>query len=171
MIRTGRYHLERAARDWMAAHQGEKPPQLEMHGDGEKCIIWDTRSVATATKHILEGPEPAMLHFADEAPGQEAFFSSCLGLGMGRDEAECRLQELEEKRLVIRRDHRIVSLVLNGPCQELPSKRDLPIGWIEGEDEILARDPLRCKAFWELIRKDHARECVPENPHGAHSGE
>lgn len=60
--------------------------------------------------------------------------------GYDRSEIEDALQDLIDRKLVLRLDGRAISLVLEAPCLDHANVEDLAVGWIDGEREARGKN-------------------------------
>ena len=151
LVRPGRKALQRAVASWQRAAVAENPPVLEMLRENDQGWVSDTRPQAVEKVHILSRTAVQVLNLADSAPREEKLYTMGMEKGLKPEEIETHLRHLTDKGLILHRDGRILSLVLEPPCSNLPEEKDLPVGWIEGEERIRTTSAIGCEAFWELV--------------------
>ncbi len=149
LVRPGFKMLKRAIARWQRAFMQSDPPHLEMRQKGNRTILVDSRSAFGPVEYALSDPEKAMLDITDAAPLESEMLAICRRNGLESTVVECHLKQLMDSGLIISRDGRLISLVLNTPVKNLPQEDQLPIGCIAGEQNVQASDPLSCKIFWK----------------------
>ena len=150
LVRPGQKAVMRAVAHWWHAFKSDVPAVLLMEQKDDRIWVTDTRNMATQKRYFLTHAEAQILRLADKAPKKADLYRLACREGIDRDRMEPAIQELMARHFLIERDGRFISLVLEAPSRELPLDKDLPVGWIEGEERIQAANPLQCEAFWHL---------------------
>jgi ribosomal peptide maturation radical SAM protein 1 len=150
LVRPGRKDVMTAVARWWKVFVGDPPPVLVMEKEGHRISVTDTRPVAVDKRHFLTYTQARILGLAEKAPKTADLRRLAVQENLGTNRLEPAIQDLMDRYFLIERDGRFISLVLDAPVTELPLERNLPVGWIEGEDRIQAANPLACDAFWQL---------------------
>jgi magnesium-protoporphyrin IX monomethyl ester (oxidative) cyclase len=121
--RPGVRALAAAVAAWKAAFRRRPRPVLRVHdvGDeGQALLIRDTRRCAPAPQVRLTGLERAVYLACED------------GLPEGKLDAAAAVaaERLEQARLILRLDGRLLALGLRGPLPKLPRQRSLPLGGV-----------------------------------------
>jgi len=148
LLRPGIFALKKAVRRWRREFRGpDPPPRLEWSRRGARLVVVDTRKIARAGEYCLEGSMKDILLSCDDAPRRGDLLRGYEDRGFERAGIEDNLRQLLEWKLVLPLDGRLISLVLEAPCRAYVPPRDLPIGWVEGEeggkDGIMTKSELR----------------------------
>jgi magnesium-protoporphyrin IX monomethyl ester (oxidative) cyclase len=126
----GRDLLQTRMREWYRAHTDVLPPLLSMVEEADRTRIIDTRSVAPAGRVELTGA----LHEVHRAlAGFRTPASLRQVVDLEPRAIEAAVDELVERKLVIRLGSRVMALALAGDVPPLPRRNEdgYPGGWIE----------------------------------------
>ncbi|MFC1834012.1 RiPP maturation radical SAM C-methyltransferase [Thermodesulfobacteriota bacterium] len=125
--------LEKAHRErekWRAERNSEPAPSLIMKRHGDALMIRDTRRVAVARETTLRGLARDVYPECDEAPPDDMLMDTFARKGFGRDETECVIAKLVERKLLHRVDGGFVALALRDPVIALEPLGNFPGGRI-----------------------------------------
>jgi ribosomal peptide maturation radical SAM protein 1 len=118
----GRRALYMQLKEWTALWQQGEPPVLWMQEDGEELVVHDTRPVATAAEHRLNGRAREILLEA-RTP-------------MRYPEGDPAVAELTAKRLLLKNGERYLSLPSSGQPAPYPAAWLQPGGSIQRPEHI-----------------------------------
>ena len=114
---------------WRTERHGKELPALERRRVGDAVLVTDTRPIATAREHTLEGLDAVVLDLCDEAPS----FSGLLRrLKQSHPDVEptavrASLSALTAAKLVLELDERLVGLPVR-PGRDIPPRSEFPGG-------------------------------------------
>lgn len=135
--RPGVVALHRAVSHWQQRFWRGLSPIVASDDDGTCTTVIDTRSIAVETRARLTGLARDVLRACDEPVKRSALAGVIAGMASGgasegRSEhaIDAALAELDRRRLIVRLDDRIVSLVLRGQVPALPAGADFPGGHV-----------------------------------------
>ena len=134
--------IERWRRDF---HGEGDAPVLGSVEEGDSLVLRDTRAVAVAERHELEGLRRSVYLAADRALPREALVRQVrkeTARELGWSEIEPVLDELVERRLVLPIFGRYLSLGVPEPMTDLPSVRQTPEGYLKIGVAVRALAPL-----------------------------
>jgi hypothetical protein len=93
-------------------------------------MIEDTRPCATSPVHHIEGIQKKIIDSCEAAPTIKEFYSRAqLKWGIARREIKDAVEDLCRRKLLLKIDRRILSLVLREPVPALPPPSENPSGF------------------------------------------
>ena len=113
--------VQRAVQAWQAARsRPEGQPCLDAEFKGDRVTIVDTRDIATAGRHVLDGLAAEIYARCDSAKT-----SASLASALDRPEAEIEaiLADLERHKLIVRQGDRVLSLAVFRTRPEIPDHK------------------------------------------------
>jgi ribosomal peptide maturation radical SAM protein 1 len=103
--------VQLAVGEWWRRRLADERPRLEAEADGEILVITDTRTVATAPRHLLEGVAAALYEACDVATSLNGLLRRS-ELAAHADEVEAALESLLADRLMLADEGRYLSLAV-----------------------------------------------------------
>lgn len=128
--RPGVRALDAAVTAWRAAFRRRPRPVLLVTDDGVTLRLRDTRRCAPRRRVRLTGLDRAVYLCCEEAHREETLAAAVERHGLTVTDADvaAAAARLEQGKLLLRLDGRLLSLGLRGPLPKLPHLRDLPNG-------------------------------------------
>lgn len=121
---------------WRRSFWAEPRPILALHDDGRRCVVHDSRRVATQWSTRLGGLERAVLLACDAAPPRERL-GAMLGVRATAPRIDDAVASLLARRFLLAMDGRLVALPVRGELPPLPTFREFPGGWVDyGRDQV-----------------------------------
>jgi ribosomal peptide maturation radical SAM protein 1 len=124
-----------AVRDEMALwNQGfwaAGAPMLSMHDHMERLLISDTRALATAPSHVLQGAARAVYLACDAARRPQRLTEEMALLGFSAAQVDQAVERLLADKLMLALDGRLLALALEEPVPPLPKSADNPAGFVD----------------------------------------
>jgi hypothetical protein len=131
--RPGLAHVLKAVRRWRKEFWRGLTPILAMEDDGETLEVLDSRTCASQFRTSFTGIARAILLACDQAPSADRLpgvLEKDHNLSRPVEEIEAVTQELQQRKLLIAIDGRLVTLAVAGSLPELPSRKDFPGGFV-----------------------------------------
>ncbi len=108
--RPGVEKLKQEISSWKELHgAGVDPPILEMAEDGDRLIIEDTRPCAVMDRHVLTGPAARLYTLCEQGCLPATL---CRALGLGWDEIQPIVSDLESRGLLLELSKKYLSLAV-----------------------------------------------------------
>lgn len=125
-LKSMRDRLSEWSAGWAAG-----PPSLEMTDDGTMVSVTDTRPIAIANEHWLDGIARRILLDAEDAPPRHRLIDAINADGFDTDQISQALDGLLERQLVLEVDGRVIALPVRTPVSPMASAFDFPGGFID----------------------------------------
>ena len=127
--RPGLSALLREAERWRLEWSASKP-RLSLRKHGDFYEIKDTRSCAESPVHYIKGLHKKILDCCETAPTIEKFYSRAQAKwDVSRREIKDAVEDLCRRKLLLKIDRRLLSLVLREPVPDLPLPSENPTGF------------------------------------------
>jgi ribosomal peptide maturation radical SAM protein 1 len=125
--------LRKAIEDWRRAfwNPTRQRPVLAIVDSGDRMLVRDTRVVATAAEHVLEGLDCWIYRCCDQAMTAQGLLGALggrLGEAPAWSDIEPALERLCAKALLLRINGRFLRLAIEEPIRSLPEPHEHPGG-------------------------------------------
>jgi hypothetical protein len=111
--------------NWMQSR-----PRLSLRKYDNLYVIDDTRPCATATVHYIEEMHKRILDSCEVAPTIKEFYSKAQSKwGISRKKIEGAVEDLCQRKILLKIDKRILSLALGEPLPDIPFPSESPAGF------------------------------------------
>ncbi len=131
MERPGLRRLQREFNKWLKCFLSPTRPVLTMQISPDRLVITDTRPTAVEHSLVLEGLDRDVYLASDEAPQIQRLFEAFEKRGVSRENLEAIVQDMVDKKLMIKVDGRYLALAVREPYREMPADHDYPGGTID----------------------------------------
>lgn len=132
-LKSMRDNLSAWSANWAAG-----PPRLEMTDDGTMVTVTDTRPIASADEHRLDGVARRILLDSEDAPPRHRLIDAIVDDAIDAEHIAQALDDLIARHLVLEVDGRVISLPVRTPVSTMASAFDFPGGFL---DRRTARQP------------------------------
>jgi len=125
--------FEEWKRHFWAAGDLERPV-LVMEDLGDRLEIMDTRPIATASKHQLEGLEASVYRVMDRPITQVAivrYLDKEWDIQTNHEEVEKAVSSLRDRKLILEASNRVLALAMRHPVKPFPRMEDSPASSVD----------------------------------------
>ena len=132
--RPGLEALKACVNEWKQLAQAKEPPMLSMKDEGDRLILTDTRPCATESQHSLEGLAYQVYKACDRALSPRELHKvlrTQSGLNVCWEEIELIVVELQERKILIDLNNRLLSLAVNEPYSPYLPPTQFPGGYVD----------------------------------------
>jgi hypothetical protein len=133
LSRPGVKALKTQVASWQRAFWSDSRPELFVKADADSLTIIDTRDIALDQQISLYGIDRDLCLACDAATPLGSLFTMYKKRGISRKRVEESINRLEERKVVIELDGRLLALVLWQPPRELPQGTQWPGGSVDTE--------------------------------------
>ncbi|MBZ6074818.1 RiPP maturation radical SAM C-methyltransferase [Microvirga puerhi] len=135
--RPGLAAARQAIGTWFRAWTQGALPMLSMVEEDGTLIVDDTRACAVERQHRISGLAHTILKLADDALPEVQLRGRLTEMGCDEPSIDRSVDELIDRRLIVRLDSRLISLPLWRPHRLLPAPSAFPGGYfMQGEDAV-----------------------------------
>lgn len=132
--RPGLEALKACVKEWKRLEQAKEPPMLSMKDDGDRLLVTDTRPCATESRISLEGLAYFVYKACDRAlsPRElQKVLRTQSGLNVGWEEIEPIVVELQERKILVDLNNRLLSLAVQEPYSPYLPPTQSPGGYVD----------------------------------------
>lgn len=119
--------MQQAITQWHERFWHSLPDVLHVTDDGARLSIIDTRAVATARRHSLEGLAREVYLACDQP---QTLRTCAATVGASEQDVAAIWSDLDARRLILRQGDRVLSLAVRGELPTLPRRDQFPGGTV-----------------------------------------